>query len=97
MAPSSSITGDAEESSSPTEAGASRSSTRTALTRPLPDGIESAQAKLVYLYLRIATEAEVAELATVLGLTRLSLYPILDTLVSRGLAEKRGSVYAVVE
>lgn len=63
--------------------------------RPLPTRLDSAQAKLVYLYLSQVPEAEVSEVKAALGLDLLSLYPVLDTLVREGLVERDGAVHRI--
>jgi len=80
----------------PADAVAEQSTTDEDAAAPLPDVLESAQSKLVYLYLRVAAEADVHELSRALGLTRLSLFPVLETLTSRDLVERRGETYALV-
>lgn len=60
---------------------------------PLPDGVTSPRAKLVLLFLRVEVEARAEEIARTLGLTRLSLYPVLDALVAAGHVERLGDAY----
>lgn len=61
----------------------------------LPAGIESAGSKLVYLYLHTTGEATVDELQSALGMKRLALFPILDTLSGEGLVDRDGERYTV--
>lgn len=65
--------------------------------RSLPDELESAQAKLVYLYLQTAGEATLADIERDLRVKRLSLYGILDTLRSRDLVSRDGDRYVLSE
>ena len=66
-----------------------------ALDRALavPDSIESPQAKLVYLYLDATPGATVDELHERLGLQRLSLFPVLETLQRHDLITRDGETY----
>lgn len=59
----------------------------------LPDALNSSGAKLVYLYVNIAEGATIDELQTALGLKKVTLYPLLQTLTTYGLIEKRGTTY----
>ena len=61
--------------------------------RPLPEGLESPRAKLVYLYLESSDGATLAELQRALGLNHLSLYGILRTLRRRGFVDQDGDRY----
>jgi DNA-binding MarR family transcriptional regulator len=59
----------------------------------VPDAVDSPQAKLVYLYLSVSPGATVDELHASLDLRRISLLPVLDTLVERGLVDRDGERY----
>jgi predicted transcriptional regulator len=59
----------------------------------IPEGVESARAKLVYLSLALASEADVEDLRERLDLGLLALYPVLNALVERGLVERDGTTY----
>lgn len=69
-------------------------STRTKATRTdaeppaMPDAITTPEAKLVYLYLRTANAPTVDELHRNLGVRKLSLFPVLDTLRGRDLIDR---------
>lgn len=52
--------------------------------------LPSANAKLVYLYLEVVTEAHVTEIKRTLDLDLLTLFPVLETLRERELVERRG-------
>ncbi len=52
---------------------------------PLPATLASPRSKLVYLYLRTAGGGSAADLCDALGMKRVAAYPVLDTLVRRGL------------
>lgn len=60
----------------------------------IPDELESSTAKLVYLALHATGEATVAELQRQLGLSKLTLFPILESLRSRDLIERTEGGYA---
>lgn len=61
----------------------------------IPAEIESANSKLVYLYLHTAGEATVEELQSSLGMKQLALFPVLDTLSGEGLVAREGERYTV--
>lgn len=56
----------------------------------LPDTVTSPQAKLVYLYLVVRGTVTVDELGTALGLPKLALFSILQTLSEYGLVVRDG-------
>lgn len=56
----------------------------------LPDDLSSSQAKLVYLYLRVRGTVTVDELGSALGLPKLSLFSILQTLDRNDLVVRDG-------
>jgi len=58
-------------------------------------GVSSERAKLVLLYLHVNRRADVSELAVVLDLTQLSLYPTLDELTRHGFVDRAGSTYTL--
>lgn len=59
----------------------------------LPPELQSPRAKLVYLYLRTNERATVGEMATSLGMKKISLYSILKTLRKREFVQQRGEEY----
>jgi DNA-binding MarR family transcriptional regulator len=59
----------------------------------LPGELDSPCAKLVYLYLSTRGEASVERLRDELGLEKITLFSILDTLSSRGLVRKESGAY----
>ncbi|MFB6161004.1 MAG: helix-turn-helix domain-containing protein [Haloferacaceae archaeon] len=59
----------------------------------MPDAIDSAEAKLVYLYLAAAGGGTVDELHRALDLQRLALFPVLDRLRERGLVAREDGRY----
>jgi DNA-binding IclR family transcriptional regulator len=70
---------------------AQRAPPRT-LTR-IPDAVESANAKLVYLYLATHDDATLSELQEGLGLTKLTLYSVLGTLREGGVVAREAGRY----
>ena len=56
----------------------------------LPETVSSPQAKLVYLYLLVRGTTTVDELGAALGLPKLSLFSILQTLAEYGLVVRDG-------
>ncbi|SNZ12241.1 hypothetical protein SAMN06269185_1568 [Natronoarchaeum philippinense] len=61
----------------------------------LPAELDSPRAKLVYLYIATADSAHLTDLQATLGLKKITLFSILDTLQGRDLIEERGDAYAV--
>lgn len=59
----------------------------------MPDELSSPRAKLVYLALRTAPGLTVGELRASLEMPTLALYPTLELLIDRGLAERDGETY----
>ncbi|MDL5363095.1 helix-turn-helix domain-containing protein [Halalkalicoccus sp. NIPERK01] len=59
--------------------------------------ITSSGAKLVYLYLWLENEATIDELHAALGLKKLTLYSLLQTLTATDLVERDGPVYVCQE
>ena len=59
----------------------------------LPSRLDTAQQKLVYLYLATVPGATTRELKRALGLNLLTVYPVLEALCDRGLVEADGSTY----
>lgn len=59
----------------------------------IPDGVDSARAKLVYLYLATAERATVDELANHLDMQKMALFSVLGTLSADGLVECDGDRY----
>lgn len=53
----------------------------------------SAESKLVYLYLHTTDGCHVDELQDRLGLKKISLYPVLESLTERGLVRRDGMTY----
>lgn len=62
---------------------------------PVPDDLESARAKLVYLYLEAADGATIEELGEILAMKKINALSVLHSLVDAGHVEKRESAYAV--
>jgi len=62
---------------------------------PVPDDLESARAKLVYLYLEEAGGATVEEVGERLAMKKINVLSVLGSLVDAGHVEKRESAYAV--
>ncbi|GAB3664854.1 helix-turn-helix domain-containing protein [Halopiger thermotolerans] len=69
--------------------------TETPRIEPVPDEIESAQAKLVYVYLAATGSATVDELRETLALKKVTLLSVLRSLMRIGVVEKDGSTYVV--
>ncbi|WP_339106481.1 MarR family transcriptional regulator [Haloterrigena salinisoli] len=62
---------------------------------PVPDDLDSAQAKLVYLCLEATGGATADDLGDLLAMKQLSILSLLNTLSSDGLIEQRGEEYVV--
>lgn len=61
----------------------------------IPDTLTSAQAKLVYLSLNVVDEATATELQQSLGLSKLTLFAILESLREMDLIQRTEGGYAV--
>lgn len=64
---------------------------------PVPDELESSQAKLVYLYLAVTGGATVDELRETLALKKVTLLSVLRSLISAGLVDRKGPEYVVTD
>lgn len=64
---------------------------RRQTTPTVPSTIDSAQAKLVYLYLAQEREASVDDVADALGLRKLGLYDVLAALEADGHVDREGA------
>ncbi|WP_394295653.1 MarR family transcriptional regulator [Natronorubrum sulfidifaciens] len=62
---------------------------------PVPDTLDSAHAKLVYIYLEATDGATVEELGATLTMQKLSILSVLNTLSSAGIVEQDGDEYVV--
>ncbi|ELY39229.1 MarR family transcriptional regulator [Natronorubrum tibetense] len=67
----------------------------TSAIEPVPDELDSAQAKLVYVFLEATGGATVEELGETLALKKLSILRILNALSSDGLVDRRANEYVV--
>ncbi len=66
----------------------------TSELRPaVPDEIASPQAKLVYLTLRISDEPKASDLHRTLGLSKLTLFAVLESLTTKDLVERTEGGY----
>ncbi|WP_251342160.1 TrmB family transcriptional regulator [Haloplanus halophilus] len=59
----------------------------------VPDGLNSAESKLVYVFLAAAEGATVEELHEALDLRKITLFPVLDTLAEREVIDRDGARY----
>lgn len=62
---------------------------------PVPDGLESAQSKLVYVYLQATGGATTDELGERLSMKKINVLSVLNSLSSDGYVEQAGSEYVV--
>ncbi|QLK27813.1 helix-turn-helix domain-containing protein [Natrinema zhouii] len=62
---------------------------------PVPDDLESAQAKLVYVYLEATGGATTDELGESLSMKKINVLSVLNSLSSAGYVEQAGSAYVV--
>ncbi|QCS41897.1 MarR family transcriptional regulator [Natrinema versiforme] len=62
---------------------------------PVPDDLESASAKLVYLYLEAADGATIDELGEILAMKKIDVLSVLNSLSSAGYVEQADSEYVV--
>ena len=63
-------------------------------SRRVPDGVESAEAKLVYHSLDAAGPGDAEELARRLNLKKMALFSVLSSLDRNGLVERDGTQYS---
>lgn len=59
----------------------------------LPDAFDTSGAKLVYLYLHVENEATIDELEAALGMRKVTLYSLLQTLTATDLVDRSGTSY----
>ncbi|MFA9417018.1 helix-turn-helix domain-containing protein [Natrinema sp. HArc-T2] len=59
----------------------------------VPDQLTSPQAKLVYLSLLVTGEAKAADLEQLLGLPKLTLFAVLESLAAQDLIQRTGECY----
>ncbi|MDL5363177.1 helix-turn-helix domain-containing protein [Halalkalicoccus sp. NIPERK01] len=64
-----------------------------ATVEPIPPRLDSSTSKLVYLYLWTSESATIDELHAVLGLEKLTLYPVLNTLIAADLVTQSEDSY----
>jgi hypothetical protein len=69
-------------------------STSHQYTHQLPETLNTSGAKLVHLYLQIETEATINELHRALGMKKITLYSLLQTLTATELVDQDGAFYA---
>lgn len=63
----------------------------------LPDTLDTAGSKLVYLYLKVEDEATINELHRALGMKKITLYSLLQTLTATELVDQEGAFYVCRE
>lgn len=61
--------------------------------RSVPEELDTAQAKLVYVTVAAATGATADDLADALDMKKIALFGVLSTLSNRGLIEQRNGEY----
>ena len=59
----------------------------------LPETLDTAGSKLVYLYLKVEEEATINELHAALGMKKITLYSLLQTLKATDLVDQEGAIY----
>ncbi|WP_254765065.1 helix-turn-helix domain-containing protein [Natrinema marinum] len=62
---------------------------------PVPDDLESARAKLVYIYLDAADGATAEELGEILAMKKINILSVLNSLSSAGYVERLDAEYVV--
>lgn len=78
---------------------ASTDSIKRAMQQPgvtssrVPDDLDSPRAKLVYLHLSTAGWSTASDIQQALGLKKIALFSILDTLHKREYVERRGNAF----
>ncbi|QLG48454.1 MarR family transcriptional regulator [Natrinema halophilum] len=64
---------------------------------PVPDDLESARAKLVYMYLDAADGATVEELSEIMAMKKLDVLSVLNSLSRSGFVDRAGPEYVVTD
>lgn len=59
----------------------------------IPSDLTSPQAKLVYLSLLVTEDATVTDLQELLGLSKLTLFAVLESLLAKGLVQRTEDGY----
>ncbi len=59
----------------------------------VPEGLTAAESKLVYVFLAASDGATIDELTDALEISKISLFPVLRTLIERGVVARDGSAY----
>lgn len=59
----------------------------------VPEGLASAESKLVYVFLAASNGATVEELNDALDIRKISLFPVLRTLTERNVVTREGAAY----
>ena len=59
----------------------------------VPDELTSPQAKLVYLSLLVTDEAKATDLQQMLGVSKLTIFAVLESLAARDLIQRTGDHY----
>ncbi|WP_254532559.1 helix-turn-helix domain-containing protein [Natrinema gelatinilyticum] len=62
---------------------------------PVPEGLESARAKLVYIYLDATGGATVEELGEILAMKKINILSVLNSLSSTGYVDRMGDEFVV--
>lgn len=65
-------------------------------TVTIPPECDSANSKLVYLYLNTVDTATIEQLQITLDMRQLALFPVLDTLQEANLVAREGTTYTAV-
>ncbi|GAB3667321.1 helix-turn-helix domain-containing protein [Halopiger thermotolerans] len=63
---------------------------------PLPTDLESSQGKLVYLFLQTSGGATLTDLHRALGMQKMAILSVLESLSTQGLVERTDAGYAPV-
>ncbi|MFB6256458.1 MAG: MarR family transcriptional regulator [Haloplanus sp.] len=59
----------------------------------VPEGLTAAESKLVYVFLAASGGATIDELTDALDISKISLFPVLRTLIERDAVTRDGSAY----
>ncbi|WP_254524661.1 MarR family transcriptional regulator [Natrinema caseinilyticum] len=62
---------------------------------PVPQGLESARAKLVYIYLDAADGATAEELGEILAMKKINILSVLNSLSGAGHVHRTGDEYVI--
>ena len=61
----------------------------------VPDGINSSTAKLIYVYIKSVASTTLEQLSSSLNMKKITVYPIISTLIKKGFITQSNNIYKV--